>query len=126
MSQGDNQRSMQDIYAARLRGDLEGLCRQFSATANFRLAGSGQTIPLAVSRSGAGEIRSLLRLLIKSFQLTDLTILAMLVDGSRAATHWSAKVHSRITGGTAETELMDLVEFKDGLVVDYLEFFVPS
>ena len=126
MSQGDNQRSMQDIYAARLRGDLEGLCRQFSATANFRLAGSGQSIPLAVSRSGAGEIRSLLRLLIKSFQLTDLTILAMLVDGSRAATHWSAKVHSRITGATAETELMDLVEFKDGLVVDYLEFFVPS
>lgn len=126
MSQGESERLMREIYAARLRGDLEGLSRQFSASANFRLAGSGQTIPLAVSRNGAVEIRTLLRLLIKTFQLTDLTILAMVVDGSRAATHWSAKIHSRITGATTETELMDLVEFKDGLVVDYLEFFAPS
>jgi len=126
MSQTDNERLMREIYSARLRGDLEALCRPFSVTAKFRLAGSGQTTPVAVSRSGRGEIRSLLRLLIKTFELTDLTMLAMAVDGSRAATHWSAKVRSRITGATVETELIDFVEFDDGLIVDYVEFFVPN
>jgi ketosteroid isomerase-like protein len=39
--------------------------------------------------------------------------------------HWRAKVYSRISGTTVLTELMDLVEVRDGRVASYIEFFVP-
>jgi hypothetical protein len=43
----------------------------------------------------------------------------------KAAVHWRAGVHSRITGTIALTELVALVEIRDARIVSYLEFFAP-
>ena len=43
----------------------------------------------------------------------------------RAAVHWSASVHSRITGTQVNTEFVDLIELQDLQIVSYVEFFVP-
>jgi ketosteroid isomerase-like protein len=63
--------------------------------------------------------------MIKSFKLSEQSVLTMLVDGQQAAVHWRAKVYSRITGTTVQTELMDLVHVRDGRIASYIEFFVP-
>ena len=42
-----------------------------------------------------------------------------------AAVHWRAKIHSRITGTSVLTELVDVVEIKNGRIASYIEFFVP-
>jgi len=34
-------------------------------------------------------------------------------------------IHSKITGVTVPTELVDLVELRDDRIVTYSEFFVP-
>ena len=47
------------------------------------------------------------------------------VDGTKAAVHWRAKVHSRITGTSVLTELIDVVEVKDGRIASYTELFAP-
>ena len=67
----------------------------------------------------------MLALLIKTFKLTDLMILAMIIDGARAKVHWRVNVRSRITGATVPTELIDIVEVRDGYVVDFNEVFMP-
>jgi ketosteroid isomerase-like protein len=63
--------------------------------------------------------------MIKTFKLSEHTILAMLIDGAKAAVHWRAKIHSRITGTTVLTELVDLIEIRNGRIASYVEFFVP-
>jgi ketosteroid isomerase-like protein len=37
--------------------------------------------------------------------------------------HWRANIHSKITGATVPTELVDLVEVRNGRIVSYIEFF---
>jgi ketosteroid isomerase-like protein len=113
------------LYAARMRGDLDAVCGVFANDAVFQVAGAGQSNPIANTAVGVGEFRPLLGSMIKAFKLSDLTILSILIDGGKAAVHWRAKVHSRISGTTVLTELIALVEVRAGRIVSYTEFFVP-
>jgi ketosteroid isomerase-like protein len=119
------ERLLRELYAARVRGDLDGVCRAFSSDASLQIAGAGNVSAIGVKANGIAQFRPLLGLMIKSFKLSEHIILSILVDGERAAVHWHAKVHSRITGTTVLTELVDLVEVKDHRIVSYTEFFVP-
>ena len=117
---------LQELYAARVRSDLDGLCRIFSTEATFRIAGISRHVsPIAVMAVGINEIRQWLTLLLKTFQIHDQVILTLLIENGRAAVHWRAKIYSRITGTTVPTELVDLVEVRDGHVVSYTEFLAP-
>ena len=116
---------LRGLYAARLRGDLDAVCRSFSDDAVFQIAGAGQVSPVSNRAVGVGEFRPLLAVMIKTFKLRDQVILAILIDGMKAAVHWRAGVYSRITGTMALTEFVAIVELRDGRIVSYLEFFAP-
>jgi ketosteroid isomerase-like protein len=116
---------VRELYAARVSGDLERVFRLFSGNARFEIASASRGNPVAVHSSGIGEFRPLLTLLIKTFRITDQSFLSIIMDGPKAAVHWQAKVHSRITGTAVLTEFIDLIEVQDGLIASYLEFFVP-
>ena len=121
----DIDRLLRELYGARMRGDLDGVCRTFSNDAKFQLAGASHASPIAITAVGIKEIRSWLALLIKTFRLKDHTIFSMIIDGTRAAVHWRARIYSNITGITVLTELVDLVEVQNGRIGSYTEFFVP-
>jgi ketosteroid isomerase-like protein len=113
------------LYAARLRGDLNAVCRSFSEGATFQIAGASNVNPMGVKSVGIDQFGPLLALMIKSFKLSEMAILSMIIDGVKAAVHWRVKVHSKITGTTVLTELVDLVEVNDGHIASYIEYFVP-
>ena len=117
---------LRGLYAARLRGDLDAVCRSFSDDAVFQIAGAGQVSTVSNRAIGVGEFRPLLAVMIKTFKLRDQAILSMLIDGMKAAVHWRANVYSRITGTTALTELVDIVEVRNARIVSYIEFFAPQ
>jgi len=116
---------LRGLYAARLRGDLDAVCRSFSDDAVFQIAGAGQVSPVSNRAVGVGEFRPLLAVMIKTFKLRDQVILAILIDGLKAAVHWRAGVYSRITGTMVLTEFVAIVEVRNGRIVSYLEFFAP-
>jgi len=116
---------LRGLYAARLRGDLDAVCRSFSDDAVFQIAGAGQVSPVSNRAVGVSEFRPLLAVMIKTFKLRDQVILAILIDGMKAAVHWRAGVYSRITGTMALTEFVAIVEVRNGRIVSYLEFFAP-
>jgi ketosteroid isomerase-like protein len=118
-------RLLRELYAARERGDLAGVCRIFSDDAKFEIAGASHTSPIAIATSGIEQIRTWMALLIKTFQVNDLEILSMIIEGATAAVHWRAKVRSRITGVSVPTDFVDLVQVRDGHIASYIEFFVP-
>jgi ketosteroid isomerase-like protein len=120
----DMDRLLRELYDARVRGDLEALCRIFADDAKFQIAGPSQATQISVSSIGIEQLRPLLAVMIKTFKLSEHTILSMIIDGSRAAVHWRAKVHSRITGQRVVTELVDVVEIRGGRIASYIEFFV--
>jgi len=117
-------RLLRELYAARVGGDLDGVCRTFSRDAKLRIAGTSNGNPIAIPAVGAREIRRWLALMIKSFQLTDHTIQSIIIDGANAAVHWRTRVYSRITGTSVSTELIDMVKVQEGRIAAYTEFFV--
>jgi ketosteroid isomerase-like protein len=113
------------LYAARLRGDINAMCKAFADDAVFQIAGAGQAGPVSSRAVGAREFRPLLAAMIKSSKLRDQVILDLMIDGGKAAVHWRAGVHSRITGTMALTEFVALVDIRDGRIAFYREFFAP-
>jgi len=116
---------LRELYAARVEGPLDRLCGLFAADAGFRIAGASDGKPISVDAAGIDAIRPWLAMMMKTFRLADQRIVSMVLDGSRAAVHWSASVHSRITGSVVATEFVDLVEVRAGRIASYVEFFVP-
>ena len=120
-SRDDIERTLRDAYAARQRGDLDALGRIFAPHARFQMAGSNAS-PIAVRVDGADAYRPLLAGMIKTFEVLDHQIVSMLVDGSKAAVQWRAKMRSTVTGETVETDLCDLIEMEDGRIRSFFEF----
>jgi ketosteroid isomerase-like protein len=121
----ETEQLLRGLYAARSRGDLEGVCGAFARDVKFEIAGASSGGILAMTANGVGELRPLLAIMIKSFRLTDLHILSLLIDGQKAAVHWRARVSSRISGETNLTELIDVIEVRNGRIASYVELFAP-
>lgn len=116
------ERVLKETYAARKRGDVDGILRLFSVDAHFQLAGSISASPMPLRTAGTAEFRTALERLIRTFEWVDQEILCMLIDGSRAAVHWRGKIRSTVTGETVDTELVDIVAFENGRIVSFVEF----
>ena len=118
-------RLLRELYAARSSGDLERVCRVFAADAKFQIAGASEAGPAGIKANGIREFRPLLAFMIKTFKLGALTIRTMEIQEDKATVRWQADVQSRITGATVPTELIDVVEVRDGKIVNYNELFMP-
>jgi ketosteroid isomerase-like protein len=116
---------LRELYAARERGDLDAACGCFTADAAFEIRGASHGSPTTLAARGIGEFRPLMALMFKASRLTAPTILALLIDGERAAVQWRARVLSNITGAAASLEFVDLVEIREGKIASYRELFVP-
>ena len=99
--------------------------RTLACLAAPKIAGAGDTSHVGVETVGIQQYRPLLALMIKSFKLSNQKILSMRVDDVKAAMHWRVEVHSKITGTTVMTELIDLIEVEDRRIESYVEVFVP-
>jgi ketosteroid isomerase-like protein len=118
------ERLLRALYAARLSGDLEAICRALSSDAQIQIASARLASPVAIEAAGIEKFRPLLALLIKTFKLGDLAILSMRIEGNQATVHWRANISSRITGAAILTDLIDVVEVRDGRIVNFDEVSV--
>jgi ketosteroid isomerase-like protein len=117
---------LHNLYAARLRGDLDGVCKTFAPDAQFRILGASSAGPMAMTADGIEQIRPLMAMLVKTFPQSNQKILFMAIDGAKAAVHWRVKIFSRVTGTTVPTELIDVIETRDGLIASFTELFSPT
>ena len=120
------ERLLRELYAARAAGDLDRLCSLFTADALFKIAGSSDGKPISIAARGEREIRSWLGVLVKTFRISRHEIRSMVIDSPRAAVQWRANIHSRITGASVVTELVDMIETRDGRISSYVELFLSA
>jgi ketosteroid isomerase-like protein len=116
------EQTLRETYAARRRGDVEGILRHFSPDARFTMAGSPETSPVAMRVEGHAPFREALQGMVKTFVVEDLDVVSMVIEGDRAAVHWRATFRSAVTGDILKSDLCDFVEFKDGRIATFHEF----
>ena len=116
---------IRELHAARVRGDLAAMCRTFREDGKFRIAGSSDGKPISVVAANLREFKPWLSVMVKAFRITDYALELLIVDGTHACAHWTARIHSKITGVTVPTELVDIVEVRDGTIAQYTELFLP-
>jgi ketosteroid isomerase-like protein len=113
---------LKETYAARKRGDVEGVCASFADNPTFTMAGSQQASPIAVRCTDREGFRSMMAGLIETFEWLDHEILSMIIDGSKAAVHWRGRIRSTVTGDEVVTELVDVVTVENGRIASLTEF----
>jgi ketosteroid isomerase-like protein len=94
----------------------------FADHAVFSLAGSPAASPVPMSVAGAAPLREAMGQLIADFHFEHVEILAIIVEGDRAAVHLRARVRSAGTGEVAETEIVDVMQFEDGRIISHRQF----
>lgn len=110
-------------YAARLRGDVEGVLSVFAKDAIFRLNAAPLNRVIAVHTIAGNELRQAMKQLIDNFEFSNFEIVDSVVEGSKAAVRSIFTVRARTTGHAAQTEVLDLIEVKDGKICSFLQFF---
>ena len=126
MTDRDNiEHLLRELHAARIDGQLARMCAVFAEDATFRIAGSSEGKAIALAASGLDEIRPWLAMLVKTFRLSQYEASPSVIEGERAMIHWRAHIHSKITGSVVPTELVDMVEARNGRISSYFELFVP-
>lgn len=110
------ERLVDEIYAARQREDLEAIVGSFHDNARFAInGGEGVATDRAQHRSAIGG-------LLEAFALLEFRRLCYVIDPPRAVVHWRGKFRSK-NGQVADTEVLDLIEIRDGRIASLTTFF---
>jgi len=109
-------------YEARGRGDLEDLMAAFHPEAVFTLVGDKKALEVTGSVHGHDGVRESLRDFIATFDFVDRQILSEVVEGNRAAVHSCVVVRYGPTRETWTADVLDLLTFKDGKIIELVEF----
>jgi ketosteroid isomerase-like protein len=119
------ERLIQQLHAARVGGDLAGICRVFAPDGRYEILGASADKSIAIRAKDLAEFRPWLAMMVKVFRLNNYQLQSLTVEWPRATAHWRADIYSKVTGVTVPTELVDVVELTDQHIVSYTEFFAP-
>lgn len=112
--------ALRTAYAARVRGDVDATMKYFADDAVFRIHGRGTGVPaLSDAAVGKAAIAQAMAQLVEGWRFDDWKELALLVDGDKAALHWTAKATCLATNKSEMLDAFDLVTFRDGKFVDF-------
>jgi ketosteroid isomerase-like protein len=109
-------------YDARGKGDLDALMAAFHQDAVFTLIGDKKALEVTGSVHGHDAVREALRDFIATFDFVDRQILSEVVEGDRAAVHSCIVVRYGPTRQTWSADVLDLLTFKDGKIIELIEF----
>jgi hypothetical protein len=119
------QRMIEQLHAARVGGDLAGMCGVFAADGHFEILGASADKSIAIRASNLAEFKPWLAMMVKIFRITNYDLLSVVVEWPRATAHWRADIYSKVTGVTIPTELVDVVALDEKHILTYTEFFAP-
>ncbi len=119
------QRIIEKLHAARVAGDLAGMCALFADTGRFEILGASADKPIAIQAVDLAGFKPWLAMRVKVFKINNYSLLALVVEWPRATAHWRADIYSKVTGITVRTELVDILEVSEQRILSYTEFFAP-
>jgi len=113
---------VREAYRLRVAEDVAGVCDMFAPDVDFRFVAAPKVQAASFAAAGQPAFRPLMEQLVKTFQLKDFDLKALLIDGNRVAAHWNARIRSTINGQEMVTDVLDLMEVRDGKISSFMEF----
>ena len=110
------------IYDARIRGDVDEILRHMDEAVEFSIAGCAASSAIPCTVVGTAALRDALGQLISAFEFRDRRMLDVMIDQDRAVVHWKVQVRVPASGEEAETDLLDIVRFRGDKVLSYKQF----
>ena len=113
---------VEKIYKARGEDDLDALMSYVHPACSFRISGCDRLGPITQKVEGADAVRLNFKALIEAWDLSKVKTLNLHIDGETVFAHRAGEVRFVPTHARFETEFIDKITFRDGLVVDIVEF----
>jgi ketosteroid isomerase-like protein len=113
---------IKEAYAARDRGDVNGLMAAFHSDASFELVGAAAALEVTGAVNGHARVQTSMRGFIDVFKFEHREILSEVFDGEQAAVHSRFTVTFIPNGKTFTSEVLDLFRFADGKIIELREF----
>lgn len=116
------ERTVRAFYRARNDNDIDAVMKHVDPDATFRIVGSYRLGPLTHMVEGAAEIRARFTDLMAAWDLSDLDVESVHVDGDTVLIHRNGPVHFIPKDVFIDTEMLDKVTFSNGRIIEYTEF----
>ncbi|MGL4284942.1 MAG: nuclear transport factor 2 family protein [Phreatobacter sp.] len=110
------------LYAARARGDMALFAAAFATDGVFHLLGDPGLVPEAGPRRGRAAIRAVLESLLRNYESIDGLLVDMIIDLNSAVVRRHLTLRSVATGAIGEFEVAEHIRFKDGEIVELIQF----
>ena len=122
MHRADMERAIRHAYAERLTNDVDRVCALFWDDALIRIAGKTDATDFVTGGQSSVSVRPVVEALVHNWHWLEIRFFNLLIDGNRAAVHYTARLRLTPTREIQETELFDFVTFRDGKVAELVEF----
>jgi ketosteroid isomerase-like protein len=122
MDRGAMEELIYQAYAARQKGDIDGLMEAFHPDAVFGLAGDKTALEVVGAVEGHPKVRASMAGFIAAFEFIDRHIISFVIDGERAAVHSRVEVRFIPKNTIFTTEVLDAFKFTDGKIIELVEF----
>ncbi|WP_075288937.1 nuclear transport factor 2 family protein [Pararhizobium arenae] len=116
------ERIVRDIYIARDSGDVDGILTHIEAGCSFRIVGGPMLGALSQGCCGPDSIRCAMQGLVDHWDTTKVDVVHISISGDTVFAHRAGKVRFIPDDIEFETEIADKFVFRDGRVVEVLEF----
>jgi ketosteroid isomerase-like protein len=109
-------------YENRRKNDVQATLACFHPQAVFHLSGPESIAPVTKRLMGHAEIGEAFKGMFEAWDWSNFPIESILIDGDRVAVHCKGTLKFTPTGKTIDTQIVDLIRVKDGVIVDFIEF----
>ena len=119
----DMKKRVEEIYAMRDRGDIEGTLALIGEDCTFRMAGNTRLAPFS-TESGGNAFRQVIEQLITVWDLSKIRTAGIYVDEDEhmVFAHREGEVRHIPSDVSFQTEFVDKIHFRDGKPVKIVEF----
>ena len=119
-SRAEIESTLKALYAAREKGDVDGVMKDVADDAAFELNGRGTGVPgMGTLTKGKAAIRSAVQELVDNFRFRNWKPVSFIVDGEKVSLHWTADITFVHTGKSDKFDVVDAVTFRDGKIVNF-------
>ena len=110
------ERILDRAYAARQKQDINAVFECFGSDGRFRQNGLDRPADREAARSALQD-------LFDTFDLLEFQGHCRVIEPPRAVVYWRGKFRAKQSGEVAETDILDLIEIKDGKIASLTTFF---
>src|SRR5687768_2179551 len=109
-SRADIELILDQAYTARRKQDLDAVLDCFGAESRFKVNGA------EADAADRGQQRSAIQGIFDAFQLMEFHSHSRVIDPPKAVVHWRGKFRANKTGQVVDTDVLDLIEIRDGRI----------